>query len=265
MRHIGLIAGRGKIPALLAEEIKKRGYEITAITTFKKQKGILRKYTKDITCFKINEIQPMIRKLKEKGIKECVFGGKVEKRVIFETNFSEREKSLLCDLKDKSDPEIMKLLIHEIESSGIKVVEQGFFLSHLLPKKGVLTKLSPTSNDLQDIDYGFPLAKKLATLSIGQTIIIREKTVLAVEAIEGTDSTILRGGRLGKGNTVAIKVSSEKQDKRFDIPTVGLDTIRTMIKAKTRVLAIEAEEVFVVEKEDVIKLADESGIVIVAV
>lgn len=264
MKHIGLIAGRGEIPALLAEEIKKREYGITAVTISKRQKGALKRYTNDVTCFKIDEVQSMIRKLKEEGIRECVFGGKVEKGVVFESEFCESGKPLLSGLRDKSDSEIMKLLIHEIESREIKVIEQGFFLAHLLPKKGVLTRLLPTSHDLQDIDYGFPLAKKFATLSIGQTIVIKEKVVLAVEAIEGTDPVILRGGRLGKGNAVVIKVSSEKQDKRFDTPTVGLGTIRTMIKAKAHLLAIEAEKVFVIKKEAVIRLAEEAGIVIVA-
>jgi len=265
MKRIGLIAGLGEIPIILAKEIKRRGYKIVCVTPFKQQKRVLEEYGCDVDYLKVEEVQQMIKRLVNEGIKECVFGGKVEKGVIFKQEFLEREIPILKNLSDKSDPSIMRLLVDEIESGGIKVIEQDLLLSHLLPKKGILTRCRPTSSNLQDIDYGFPLAKRLATLGIGQTIVIKEKAVLAVEAIEGTDSAILRGGRLGKGEVVVIKASSEHQDKRFDIPTVGLDTIRTMTKVKARVLAIEAEKVFLVEKEKAIGLADESGIVIMAV
>ena len=159
----------------------------------------------------------------------------------------------------------MLLIVKEMEKIGITVLDQTIFIKNLMIPAGVLGKHKPTKEQMEDVNYGFWLAKEMGKIDVGQSVIIKDKMIMAVEAIEGTDKCIKRGAKLAKKNASVIKVSKPKQDKRFDIPTVGLRTLHTMKRYKANLLAVEANETIIVDQEKVIKYADDNNIVLMAV
>lgn len=179
--------------------------------------------------------------------------------------FDARAIELLKTVKRLNDDEVMLLIVREFEKAGITVLDQTIFIKNLMIPAGVLGKHKPTPEQLEDVNYGFWLAKEMGGVDVGQSVVIKDKMIMAVEAIEGTDACIKRGAKFAKKNAAVIKVSKPKQDKRFDIPAVGLRTLKTMKKYKANLLAVEANETIIVDQENVIKFADENNIVIMAV
>ena len=159
----------------------------------------------------------------------------------------------------------MLLIVKEMEKAGITVLDQTIFIKNLMIPAGVLGKHKPTKEQMEDVNYGFWLAKEMGKIDVGQSVVIKDKMIMAVEAIEGTDKCIKRGAKLAKKNACVVKVSKPKQDKRFDIPTVGLRTLHTMKRYKANLLAVEANETIIVDQEKVIKYADDNHIVLMAV
>ena len=170
---------------------------------------------------------------------------------------------LLMSLPDRHDDTIMNAIVAKLESLGMRVQNQTIFLKDLLPEPGVLTTRKPTADEAADMEYGFAMAKKIGGLDIGQTVVVKNKAIMAVEAIEGTDACILRGGSLGKGVIVA-KTAKPAQDNRFDMPSVGTKTLESMIKAGAVGLVMEAGQTLLVERERTLALANEHNITIVA-
>ena len=164
-----------------------------------------------------------------------------------------------------NDDEVMLLIVKEMEKAGITVLDQTIFIKNLMIPAGVLGKHKPTKEQMEDVNYGFWLAKEMGKIDVGQSVVIKDKMIMAVEAIEGTDKCIKRGAKLAKKNACVVKVSKPKQDKRFDIPTVGLRTLHTMKRYKANLLAVEANETIIVDQEKVIKYADDNHIVLMAV
>ena len=158
----------------------------------------------------------------------------------------------------------MLALVQELATEGIGVFDQTMLIKKLMPSKGVLTKRQPTIGELEDMEFGYKMAKEIGQLDIGQTVVVKHKAVMAVEAIEGTDECIKRGGALGRGDAVVVKVAKPNQDLRFDVPTVGVKTINSMIVANSKALAIEADNTLLVEKSKVLELAKKNNITIVA-
>ncbi|MBI5044219.1 MAG: UDP-2,3-diacylglucosamine diphosphatase LpxI [Nitrospirae bacterium] len=174
-----------------------------------------------------------------------------------------RAITLYMRLKDRKDDSLLLGIVSELEKEGIKVDEPTRYVPHILAEKGVITKRKPKKNEMSDIEFGWPIAKELGRLDIGQTVVVKEMAVLAVEAIEGTDAAIRRGGELGRGGIVVIKVAKPKQDMRFDAPVIGLNTIRTLKEAKAAALCVEAGKTILLEKEEMIRLADKEKICII--
>ncbi len=159
----------------------------------------------------------------------------------------------------------MMLAVNELANIGVEVLDQTLFIqNHMIPK-GVLTKTQPTPEQITDVEYGYEIAKQIGDIDIGQSVVIKNKMIMAVEAIEGTDCAIERGGKLAKRGAVVVKVSKPNQDKRFDLPTVGLNTLKKMKSVKASVLAVEANETIIVQQEKMIEFADKNKIVIMAV
>jgi len=165
----------------------------------------------------------------------------------------------------RNDDALLKALAGEFIAEGIHVCDSTTFLSGLLPKKGTLTKREPTEEEWLDIRYGHEIAKKIAGLDIGMTVVVKNRAILAVEAIEGTDEAILRGGKLGNGQVTVVKVARPQQDMRFDLPVIGIDTIRTLGEVKARCLAIEEEKTLLLDREESISLADAADMAIVVI
>ena len=157
------------------------------------------------------------------------------------------------------------MIVNEFEKNGVSVLDQTIFIKNLMIPAGVLGKHKPTKEQMEDVNYGFWLAKEMGKVDVGQSVVIKDKMAMAVEAIEGTDVCIKRGAKLAKKGAVIVKVAKPKQDKRFDIPAIGLKTLKTMRKRRAAVIAVEANETIIVDQAEVIKYADDHDIVIMAV
>ncbi|MFH0702492.1 MAG: UDP-2,3-diacylglucosamine diphosphatase LpxI [bacterium] len=262
----GLIAGDGELPVKLVKSAQRNGFEIIAISLAPGNKNLLACYCKKVYSYGPGELQKILNTLHDEKITQLSFIGKVHKGLLFRNpRLDKRAVDLIKQKKKLNDDTVMLTIIEELNKEGITALDQTIFLKELLVSKGIIGSHFPDENQKLDIEYGFHVAKEMGRLDIGQSIIIQNKMILAVEAIEGTDRTIERGGRLGNGNAVVVKVSKPKQDKRFDIPTVGLKTLKTMKNFGAKVLAVEAGETFTVQKEEMIKFADKNKMVFVAV
>jgi len=168
-------------------------------------------------------------------------------------------------IKVRQDDSILRAVADALEDEGIKILESTCYLQELLFPKGVLTKKKPSSQQLEDINFGWRMAREVGRLDIGQCVVVRDRAVLAVEAIEGTDAAIQRGGSLGKENAVVVKVKKPNQDFRFDLPAIGTKTIDSMIKVRAAVLAVEAGQALLFDAQAVVNQANQAGIVVVGV
>lgn len=263
-----LIAGDGELPVLVAKMAARDGYDIICISLSSTNRNELYKYCKKVYTYGPGELLKIHEALKTENAKQLTFIGKVSKEILFKNpKLDKKAIQMLKEAKRLNDDALMLLLVNELEKNGIEVLDQTLFIKDSLVKPSVLTALKPTEEQQEDIDYGFSMAKEIGRLDIGQTVVVQNKMMLAVEAIEGTDKAIARGAKLAKKAkaAVVVKVSKPKQDKRFDIPTVGLKTLRTMKKYGANVLAIEAGETFIVEEEKMISFANKNKMVVVAV
>ncbi len=262
----GLIAGDGILPVKMAQYAAENGFEVICISLANDNVKQLKKYCKRVYSCHPGEINKIEKILKEEEIKQATFLGKVHKSVLLKLyKFDARAIELLRNIKRLNDDEVMLLIVSEFEKAGIKVLDQTIFIKNLMIPAGVLGKHKPTESQLEDVNYGFWLAKEMGGVDVGQSVVIKDKMIMAVEAIEGTDACIKRGAKLARSKASVIKVSKPKQDKRFDIPAVGLRTLKTMKKYKASLLAVEANETIIVDQEKVIDFADKNNIVIMAV
>lgn len=262
----GLIAGDGTLPVKMAQYAKENGFDVVCISFSKDNLSQLKKYcTKVYSCHpgEINRIEQI---LKDEEIKQATFLGKVNKSVLLKLyKFDSRAIEILKSVKRLNDDEVMLLIVREFEKLGICVLDQTIFIKNLMIPAGVLGKHKPTEAQMEDVNYGFWLAKEMGKVDVGQSVVIKDKMAMAVEAIEGTDVCIKRGAKLAKKGACVIKVAKPKQDKRFDIPAVGLRTLKTMKRHRASLLAVEANETIIVDQEEVIKYADAHNIVLMAV
>ena len=204
--------------------------------------------------------------MKDEGIKQLTFLGKVSKGIILKRpKFDSKALDFIKRAVRLNDDKVMLMLIEELENIGITIIDQTTFIKNLMIPSGVLGKVQPTKEQAEDVNYGYWLAKETGKLDIGQSVVIKDKMIMAVEAIEGTDRCIRRGCKLAKKDACVIKVAKPNQDKRFDIPAIGLRTLKTMRKYKASLIAVEAGETIIVDQEAVIKYADKHNIVIMAV
>ena len=262
----GLIAGDGTLPVKMAQYAHDNGFEVVCISLANDNLKQLKKYCSRVYSCHPGEINKIEKILKDEEIKQATFLGKVHKRVLLQLyKFDARAIELLKTVKRLNDDEVMLLIVREFEKAGITVLDQTIFIKNLMIPAGVLGKHKPTQEQLEDVNYGFWLAKEMGGVDVGQSVVIKDKMIMAVEAIEGTDACIRRGAKFAKKNAAVIKVSKPKQDKRFDIPAVGLRTLKTMKKYKANLLAVEANETIIVDQENVIRFADDNDIVIMAV
>lgn len=264
---LGLIAGNGELPKAVAEEARTKGYEVIAVGLEPLAENDLASVVDKITWINVGKLGRLISFLKKAGVKEAVMAGKVPKSLLYKSRISPdlRAMKLLFSLKDRSDDSILLALAKELKKEGITLLNTTDFTSSLLTPEGVLTEEGPSDKEWKDIAFGWKIAKEIGRLDIGQTVVIRNQAVMAIEAIEGTDEAIRRGGTLAGGGAVVIKVSKPQQDMRFDVPVVGPDTLSAMHTVKARVLAVEAGKSIILSRKKLLQKARESGIVIVGV
>lgn len=267
MARIGLVAGEGKLPIVFSMAAKDKGDIVIAFGL----KGItdpaLERHVNKIHWLDWGKWQKGLLLLAAERINKITMLGKLKKEKFFkqEDGLDGESKEILKKLGDKKDYAILNEAAKYLKKLGVDVIDSTLYLADFIPRKGTLTKGEPSENEWKDVLYGQSVAKSLSGFDVGQTIAVKEKTVIAVEAMEGTDETIFRAGTFVKGGFVVVKVARPDQDMRFDVPLVGLDTLKALIKSGGRVLALEADKTLLMDKAEVIKLADENNISIVII
>lgn len=262
-----LIAGDGNLPIAMAKSAAQNGFEVVCISLSSDNCKELKKYCSKVVSYGAGQVDSIKKFLKDEDVKQLTFLGKVSKTMLVKRPKLEHGAiKLLKEMKKLNDDAIMLKIIEEMQSIGITILDQTIFIKNLMVQKGILTKLAPSEAQNADIEYGFKIAKQMGGLDIGQSVVMKDRMIMAIEAIEGTDRCIKRGGKLAKRkNAIVVKVSKPAQDKRFDIPAVGLRTIKTMKKYGANVLALESGETIIVDADKMIDYANKNKIVIVAV
>ncbi len=262
---LGLIAGGGAFPLQVAEAAVTQGHRVVAIAHHGETDPALEERVDRIVWVNLGQLGKLIRSLKESGARKAVMAGTITKRRMFgRVRPDLKGLSLMSKIAVFHDDGILRRLADELQKEGIEIISSTVCVPDLLARSGCLTSRKPTKGEQEDIQFGWDIAKVLGRLDIGQCVVVRRKTVLAVEAIEGTDETILRGGRLAQEKAVVIKVSKPEQDLRFDVPAVGLKTLETMATVKASVLVIEAGKTLMFDKSAMIEYANTNRIAILS-
>ncbi|MFH1593406.1 MAG: UDP-2,3-diacylglucosamine diphosphatase LpxI [Candidatus Omnitrophota bacterium] len=264
MDRIGLIAGGGRLPIIFAQEARKRGAKVVGFAIKEMASPEFDSACDRVHWVSIGEFKKCLLLFIVERIRKVAMLGKVDKTIIYSDIKRDYEAaSLLKSVKDKNDYTLLDRVTHELSKRGIEVINSTDYLADLLPQKGVLTKRVPTKEEGEDVAFGMKMAKDLARLDIGQTIVVKSKAIVCVEAMEGTDRTIKRAKELCGGGFTVIKVSRPQQDMRWDVPVVGPETLSLIAEHKGKALAIEEKRMFLVDKERCAKIADDNGISIV--
>ena len=266
VKKLGLIAGNGKFPLIFAAEARREGFTLVAVAhrgeTLEEIEGIV----DEVTWIYVGQLGKIIRTFKRAGVTQAVMAGGIRKVKLlanFRPDF--RGARFLARFKRRDDDALLRGVADELETEGIKILASTLCLPQMMPTEGVLTERVPTAAQWEDIRLGFTVAKEIGRLGIGQTVVVKNQVVVAVEAVEGTDAAIQRGGTLAKSGCVVVKVSKPQQDLRFDVPAVGVETIKKLHEAGGAVLALEAGKTLLLEKEALLKEAERFGIAIVVV
>jgi len=266
MERIGLIAGNGTFPLLFARAAKGEGFDVVAVAHQGETPVELADCVDHLTWIKVGQLDTIIRTFQAHGVRRAVMAGGIHKAALLE-HFApdERGQRFLARLTQWSDDTLLRGVAEELEGEGIAVVESTLFLTSLLTPEGPLTARRPDAAEWRDIEYGLAVAKGIGAWDVGQTVVVKSRMVLAVEALEGTDAALRRGGGLGRGGAVAVKVSKPKQDLRFDVPAVGPATAAVCGDAGIAVLALEAGRTLLLERAALVAAADAAGLAIVGV
>ncbi len=266
MQKIGVIAGAGEFPLILISKCLERGVEPIVVAIQEEADPSVNELVEGVFWSPVGKVGKILEFLRNSGASEAIVAGKVNKMRIFRDIKPDlTAMKILWSLRDRKDDTIMGRVATLLAEQGITLVPQTRYMDDYLPEAAVFTKRKPSDEDLADISFGFQMAKEMGSLDIGQTVVVKRGAVLAVEAIEGTDSCILRGGSLGNGDAVAVKVSKPNQDMRFDVPAVGLQTLKSCLDGGVRVLAFESKKTFFFQREETIALANKHKATIVAI
>jgi DUF1009 family protein len=262
----GLIAGNGRFPFLVLEAARNQGIEMAVIALKEEASPELEKITKRLHWVSLGELSKAIGLMQQEGVQHAVMAGQVKHNKIFSAIRPDwKLAKLLLTLPRKNTDSLIGAVARVFEEEGIQLVDSTMFLKPLLPDPGVLTGRAPNEHESADIEYGRGIARHIAAMDIGQTVVIADRACVAVEAMEGTDETIARAARFAQGKPlVVIKVSKPKQDMRFDVPVVGLPTVEAMTKAGATALAIDAERTLLFDRPILIDAANAAGIAIEA-
>ena len=263
--RIGLIAGNGQFPIIFCKKAKEAGFKVYAAAYRQEADPEIAAHVNEIEWFHVGQVSRLIKYFKKHRIDQAVMLGGVKKTNIFKDLKPDiKAISLIAGLRHTHDDGILRAFAGLLEKNGIAVKSSTFLLPDLLAPEGCWTRRKPSRGEMAEIGLGWKVAKEIGRLDIGQCVVAGGGSILAVEAVDGTDATIKRGGGLSRGNAVVVKVCKPAQDERFDVPAIGVDTIRTMAEAGAHVLAIEAGKAIVFDRAEMIRLADRHDITIVA-
>ena len=264
--HWGLIAGNGDFPFLVLEGARSRGIEMAVIAIREETSPSIERIARRLHWVSLGELSRTIELLHQEGVKRAVMAGQVKHNKILSTIRPDwRLAKLLFSLPARNTDALIGAVARVLEDEGIELVDSTKFLGPLLPEPGILTRRAPDESEAGDLAYGRDVAQRIAGLDLGQTVVVRDRACVAIEAMEGTDETIERAARITGGQRlVVVKVSKPKQDMRFDVPVVGLKTIEVMRRSNATALAIDAGRTLLFDREELIRAADAAGIAIQA-
>ena len=265
MQPIGLIAGGGQFPLIFAKAASAKGYRVFAVGYVNEADPALADTVAALEWLHLGQLTRLVRFFRQNGVCEAVMMGAVRKtRMFTDIRPDIQAIALAARMRHTHDDSLLRAFANFLEKEGVRIQPSTFLLPELLAPEGCWTRRRPSRSEEKDIALGWHLAKEIGRLDIGQCVVVGGGSVLAVEAIDGTDATIRRGGRLGKGTAVVVKVCKPNQDFRFDVPAIGAETVRSMQAADVRVLAVEAGKAVVFDRDEMVALADRHGIAIVA-
>ncbi len=266
MEKLGIIAGAGQLPTLVAQNAITQGRIPVIIQITKDNQQRFGDLSCDVYPFGVGQIQKITHKLLELNVKELIIIGKIEPNILLRPlHFDATALKIMAQNRSKKPAAIVSAVLKHFQSAGLTILNQDHFLSDLLPEPGILTKRQPNAEEWTDIEIGIQTARQIANMEIGQTVVIKNQIVIAIEAIEGTDTAIQRGGMLGGKGIIVAKAASKNHDFRTDVPTVGMQTLQILHDVKASVLAVEANRTFVMDAENLCRQADKWKISIVAV
>ncbi|MCL2346826.1 MAG: UDP-2,3-diacylglucosamine diphosphatase LpxI [Planctomycetaceae bacterium] len=274
MKRIGIIAGFGDYPVLLAKYMKQRDYQIYCLGVRDQVKPEIREYCESFCEMGFGQFGKAVRFLQKNHVTEATMAGGIAKRQFYQKGMILRHwpdwytirlfaPHFLFRTKDNTSDSLLLTCVSAFERCGIKLLPGTDLAPELLVKREQLTKKTPTATQWKDIHFGWKIAKEMGRLDIGQTVTVKDQTIIAVEAMEGTDECILRSGRMCDGITV-LKVAKPQQDMRFDLPCFGMQTMKTLADAGAKVLVVEADRSIFINKQDLVDFADKNDIAIVA-
>jgi DUF1009 family protein len=265
-KKLGLIAGNGKFPLLFATEARREGYTVIAVAHRDETPGEIESLVENVTWIRVGQLGKIIKTFKAAGVTQVAMAGGIRKIKLF-SNFRPdlRGVRFLTKVRSREDDALLRGVADELAQEGITVLESTVCLPDIVAKAGVLTDRAPSAAQWQDIRYGFRMAKEIGRLGIGQTVVVKGGVVAAVEAVEGTDAAIARGGSMTSSGCVVVKVSKPRQDLRFDVPAVGLETIKNLHAVGGAVLAVEAEKTILLERDEMLREAGRCGVIVAAV
>jgi UDP-2,3-diacylglucosamine hydrolase len=262
----GLIAGNGKFPFLVLEGAKRAGASIAVAAIREETDPAIERLAERLTWVGIGQLGKMLRFFKNEGVEKAIMAGQVKHVQIFSGALPDmRMLKMLLRLPRRNTDALIGAVASELATEGIELIDSTYFLKDQLPQPGTLTKRSPDERERGDVEYGLEIANEIGRLDLGQTIVIRDRACVAIEAMEGTDAVIRRAGELARGRLTVVKVAKPDQDMRFDVPVVGVPTVTSMIEASATCLSLTAGKTLMFDREEMIALANRNKIAIVAV
>ena len=263
---LGLIAGNGTFPFLVLEGAQKAGAQVAVAAIREETDPNIEKVSDNVTWVGVGQLGKMLRFFKKEGVDKAIMAGQVKHVQIFSSSIPDlRMVKMLLRLPRKNTDALIGAVANELASEGIELIDSTYFLQEHLPQPGILTKRKPDERERGDIEYGLEVAHEIARLDLGQTIVVRDRACVAIEAMEGTDAVIRRAGELVRGRLTVVKIAKPGQDMRFDVPVVGLSTIQTRIDAGATCLCLTAGKTLMFERAEMRQLADKNKIAIFAV
>lgn len=260
----GLIAGNGQFPFLVVEGAKRAGAELSVIAIKEETDPKIEQAADNVLWVNIGQLGKMISFFRSNGVEQAMMAGQVKHVQIFSGALPDaRMLKMLWNLPKRNTDALIGGVASEMAKDGIELIDSTHFIKDQLAQPGVLTKRKPSDIEQENVNYGLGIANEIARLDLGQTIVVRAKACVAIEAMEGTDATIERAGKLANGKLTVIKVAKPAQDMRFDVPVIGVPTIETMIAAGATCLSVTAGKTLIFDRNDMIDLADRNKISII--
>jgi DUF1009 family protein len=263
---LGLIAGNGKFPFLVIEGAHKAGARVAVAAIREETDPEIERIADRIIWVGIGQLGKMLRFFKDEAIDKAIMAGQVKHVQIFSRAIPDlRMLKMLLRLPRRNTDALIGAVASELAAEGIELIDSTYFLKDQLPVVGTLTKRAPDDRERSDIEYGLEIANEIARLDLGQTIVVRERACVAIEAMEGTDAVIRRAGELVRGRLTVVKIAKPDQDMRFDVPVVGVPTVESMTSAGATCLCLTAGKTLMFDREEMTKLANRHKIAFVAV